>query len=282
MIARDVKMTNAEVVSYAEVLDKALKAKYLEDRIWKDGTVRREANRNKGFHEGNKKKANKGQSSGTDKKPRTLATNNNNHNSYNHHNNCNNYNNDRNRGNHQNNRVEHPSCPKCSRRHVGECQTSTNKCYRCSQVDHLRKDCPQWKVGQSSNSNLVVLIDFGATHSYVAINMIDKLGIPCKLFEDSVSTMLSSGDMVLSTSWLQSAPIAIEGRECLKDLIELDIPDNDAIIGTDWLSKHGTTIDCRKKIVEFRPEEGEIFSFKGEMVGFCTPIISALEAQNMM
>ena len=50
----------------------------------------------------------------------------------------------------------------------------------------------------------------------------------------------------------------------------------------DWLSKHGATIDCRKKIVEFRPKEGEVFSFKGEVAGFRTPIISALEARNMM
>ncbi|XP_062118249.1 uncharacterized protein LOC133831855 [Humulus lupulus] len=43
MIARDLKMTNAKVVSYAKMLDKALEAKYLEDRIWKDSAARREA-----------------------------------------------------------------------------------------------------------------------------------------------------------------------------------------------------------------------------------------------
>ena len=36
MIARDVKMTSAGVVSYAVALDKAVEAEYLEDRIWKD------------------------------------------------------------------------------------------------------------------------------------------------------------------------------------------------------------------------------------------------------
>ncbi|XP_062118967.1 uncharacterized protein LOC133832669 [Humulus lupulus] len=43
MNSRDVKMTSAEVVSYAEVLDKALEAEYLEDRIRKDNAARREA-----------------------------------------------------------------------------------------------------------------------------------------------------------------------------------------------------------------------------------------------
>ncbi|XP_062075729.1 uncharacterized protein LOC133779843 [Humulus lupulus] len=169
MISRNVKMTSAKVVSYAKILDKALEAKYFEDRIWKDNAARREANRNKGFHEGNKRKANERQNSGTDKRPRPATINNNNHNSHNHHNNRHSHNNDRNRGNHQNNRVEHPS-----------------------------------------------------------------------------------------------SSIAIESRECPVDLVELDIPDYDAILGMDWLSKHGVTIDYRKKTVEYRIEERELFSFKGE------------------
>ncbi|XP_062093893.1 uncharacterized protein LOC133799921 [Humulus lupulus] len=115
MIASNVKMTNVEVVCYAKVLDKALEADYLKDRIWKDNATRREANKNKGFHEGNKRKANEGQNSGTKKRTRSPSPNNNNHNHHNHHNNRNNNNNDRNCRNHQNNRVEHPSCPKCLR-----------------------------------------------------------------------------------------------------------------------------------------------------------------------
>ncbi|XP_062118884.1 uncharacterized protein LOC133832576 [Humulus lupulus] len=45
MITKDIKMTSAEVVNYIEVLDKVLKAYYLEDRIWKDNASRREAQR---------------------------------------------------------------------------------------------------------------------------------------------------------------------------------------------------------------------------------------------
>ena len=43
MIARDVRMTSAEVVSYVEVLDIALEVEHLEERIWKDNAARREA-----------------------------------------------------------------------------------------------------------------------------------------------------------------------------------------------------------------------------------------------
>ncbi|XP_062103554.1 uncharacterized protein LOC133814635 [Humulus lupulus] len=203
MIARDVKMISVEVVSYTEVFDKAFDVEYLEDRRWKDSAARRDANRNKGFHEGNKRKAH---------------------------------------------------------------GAGTNKCYKCDQTCHLKNDCPQWRTGagQGSNSNLVparvfsltqkeasnsntivtsqlpisgmicrVLIDSGVTHSYVAMNVIDKLGFPCKLFEHSFSAMLPSGDIMSSTRWLQSFSIVVEGRECPADLIELDIPDYDSIFGMD-------------------------------------------------
>ncbi|XP_062116820.1 uncharacterized protein LOC133830766 [Humulus lupulus] len=264
MIARDIMMTSAKVVSYAKVLDRALEAEYLEDQIWKENVSRRENYRNKGFNEGNKRKANEWQNSGIDKRPRPPATNNHIHNTQNHQNNRNNRYNDRNRGNHQGNKVDHPFYPKCSKRHPGECQVGTNKCFKCSQAGHLRKNFPQWKAEQNNNSNLVsarvfaltqneaansntvvssqlsisgvmcrVLIYFGATHSYVSMNVIDKLIIPCKLFEHSFSTMLPSGDMTLSTRWLSSTPIMIEGRECPADIIELSIPNYDVIHGMD-------------------------------------------------
>ncbi|XP_062113059.1 uncharacterized protein LOC133824205 [Humulus lupulus] len=60
MISSDVMMTSAEVVNYAEVLDRALKIEYLEERIRKDNAARRENYWNKGFNEGNKRKANEG------------------------------------------------------------------------------------------------------------------------------------------------------------------------------------------------------------------------------
>ena len=43
----------------------------------------------------------------------------------------------------------------------------------------------------------IVLIDYRVTHSYVAMNIIDKLAMPCKMFERSFSTMLLSGDIML-------------------------------------------------------------------------------------
>ncbi|XP_062085855.1 uncharacterized protein LOC133791961 [Humulus lupulus] len=102
------------------------------------------------------------------------------------------------------------------------------------------------------------LVDSRATHSYVSMNVIDKLSMPYKLFEHNFGTMLPSGDMMLPNKWLASTPVIVEDRECPADLIELSIPNYDVILGMDWLSKHGATIYYRKKTVGFRPKEEEV------------------------
>ena len=65
------------------------------------------------------------------------------------------------------------------------------------------------------------------------MNVIDRMNMPCKMFEHTFSTLLTSGDMVLSTKWLPSTPVIVEGRKFPADLIELGIPDYDVILVMD-------------------------------------------------
>ncbi|XP_073290501.1 uncharacterized protein [Primulina huaijiensis] len=38
---------------------------------------------------------------------------------------------------------EHPVCPRCSRRHPGECMSGSGKCFKCGSPDHMLLQCPQ-------------------------------------------------------------------------------------------------------------------------------------------
>ena len=57
-----------------------------------------------------------------------------------------------------------------------------------------------------------------------------------------------------STHGLSVVPVRISGRELYGDLIILDMPDYDVILGMDFLSKYGASIECRKWRVVFQPE----------------------------
>jgi hypothetical protein len=40
-------------------------------------------------------------------------------------------------------RINKPQCPKCFKRHVGQCLRGMNVCYRCGQAGHQSRDCTQ-------------------------------------------------------------------------------------------------------------------------------------------
>ena len=75
---------------------------------------------------------------------------------------------------------------------------------------------------------------------------------------------LPSGDVMLSNYWLRSVPIVIVGRELSVDLVILDMFDYDVIIGMDFLSKYGATINCKSRSVNFKPPGEDQFKFNSK------------------
>ncbi|XP_060965314.1 uncharacterized protein LOC133034278 [Cannabis sativa] len=93
---------------------------------------------------------------------------------------------------------------------------------------------------------------------------------------------LPSGEVMISSRGVRDAPIRITDKELSGYLIELEMRDYDLILGMDWLSRHGATIDCRKRTVTFTPESGEAFIFEGIKVKSSLPLVTALKAQRMI
>ncbi|XP_060974481.1 uncharacterized protein LOC133039601 [Cannabis sativa] len=261
MIKKDVKIMVGTNTVYAEVLEKALEAELLENDIKKENAAKWEARRNNGGNQENKRKHEGNHSNDRDKKGKAVVQNNNNgvKRSY----------------------VEFPICPTCNRKHLGECKMKSGVCYNCR--------------GEAATSNTVVsgqvsiyglpynvLFDSRATHSYIATRVIDSIDKPCDLLRCGIVTELPSGETMLSTRRMRDVPIIIESKELMGDLIELEMKEYDVILGMDWLSSHGVTINCRKKLVVFETKAGDRFTFKGDKLALRTPLISSLKASQLM
>ena len=181
--------------------------------------------------------------------------------------------------------------------------------------DHFKKNCPQNKTkeeikptdsftparvfaltqseaeaspsvvtGQLSSAGTfyTVLFDSGATHSFVSARVIDQMCRPSDMFDRGFQTVLHNGDLVVSQRWIRALPVEVDGRELSVDLVELSMDDFDMILGMDWLSKYGATIDCRRRMVTFAPEGEEPFVLVGSTRGSRVSMISTLKAKDFL
>ncbi|XP_030505030.2 uncharacterized protein LOC115720002 [Cannabis sativa] len=127
-----------------------------------------------------------------------------------------------------------------------------------------------------------VLFDSGATHSYVLSRVTESFHKLCDVYASGFGTLLPSGDLIVSTWWIRSLSFWIDGYELTANIIELQLSDFDIILGMDFLSKYGATIDCKRKMVMFEDDIANPTMFLGKVQGMCIPRITLLKAKDLM
>ena len=127
-----------------------------------------------------------------------------------------------------------------------------------------------------------VLVDSGATHSFISREFIERVGIEMRPTECSMVVSLPTGDSLIANRVYRGSKVTIASHEFEADLIVLDIHDFDIILGMDWLAKHRATVDCYRKEVQFsQPGEPEVV-FCGERKILSTSLISLIQANKML
>ncbi|XP_075486262.1 uncharacterized protein LOC142525862 [Primulina tabacum] len=254
-IKRDVRMS--KVVTYGEIVERALMAEQDEQDIDRD----RQQRRQKYFQ----KSQGTGQSKKTDNRGTRPEE-------------------SRDKGPPPCKEQDRPPCPKCGKLHGGECMQGYNVCYRCKKPGHLARNCPgssekvqgcffsmtKEKVDADtsmingmfwiSGITAIVLLDSGATYSFILELFVRRLGITASTTETQLAIALPSGQELQTNQIVRGCPIYVQGHQVYADLIVLRMTDFDVILGMDWLSKYRVSIHCGIKMIKFAPVGAEPFT----------------------
>jgi hypothetical protein len=115
----------------------------------------------------------------------------------------------------------------------------------------------------ANDNNAIVLLDFGASHSFIATSFVQKYNLPLSMLKNRMIVSSPGGDMH-ARHVCSKVSILIRGVECLANLIILESKGIDVILGLDWLSKHNGLIDCAKKAVRLTPSSGKELEYVAE------------------
>jgi hypothetical protein len=116
-----------------------------------------------------------------------------------------------------------------------------------------------------NDTSTVVLLDFGASHSFISTANVGEHNRPLALLRCQMIVSSPRGDMPARQLCLK-VNLKIRGVDYVANLIILKSKGIDVILGMDWLSKHMVLIECAKKSIKLTTPEGKGMEFVAEPV----------------
>ncbi|XP_050875233.1 uncharacterized protein LOC127078856 [Lathyrus oleraceus] len=170
-----------------------------------------------------------------------------------------------------------PQCQVCKKSHFGRYDGSGIRCFTCQREGHMSRECPQNKnqmqgrnTGRvytldarkaKSNNALIagtclvndhpcfVLFDYGATHSFVSIQCMKRLGLQEIPLSPPMMVTTAMDDVVEKLWICENCSLSVNGRIFQIDLICLPLKKVDVVWGMDWLSANSVFIGCEEKLI---------------------------------
>jgi hypothetical protein len=129
------------------------------------------------------------------------------------------------------------------------------------------QEAPDVAIGMFSvnDASVIVLFDYGASHSFISITYVGKHNLPLALLKCQMIVRSLGGDMP-ARQLCSKVNLKIRGVDFVANLIVLESKGIDIILGMDWLSKHKVLINCSKKSIKLTTPDGNELEFVAELV----------------
>ncbi|XP_075500063.1 uncharacterized protein LOC142538634 [Primulina tabacum] len=204
--------------------------------------------------------------------------------------------------------TERQACFKCGKPHKGECLVGSGRCFRCKEMGRTALKCPlssgkgkvqgrifaMTKESVNPDSSVVsgnilvygkeaiTLIDTGAIHSFMSEMFMHSISVEPTVMPLHFNIVLPSGDEICATNIIKACPVQVGNRLLFDDFIVILMVVFDVILGMDWLSAYRAVIDCVGKTVKFLVDDYDSDVFVGLGFSIGIPIISCLQANKLL
>ncbi|GFZ10833.1 hypothetical protein Acr_22g0002310 [Actinidia rufa] len=129
------------------------------------------------------------------------------------------------------------------------------------------------------NSWATVLIDTGASCSFIASAFAFALGLEVDLLDSTLLVDTPVGGVVLLNRVCRGCVLVIADRRIEADLVVMDMSGFDIILGMDWLSSNRAIVDCFRRRVTITISSGDSFYFMGDRLDFSTSSLHHLRGR---
>eukprot|EP00253_Pinus_taeda_P029720 PITA_29720 len=117
--------------------------------------------------------------------------------------------------------------------------------------------------GNISNLTITVLIDPGATLSYVSPKIVEHCKLQAVRFKNPWLVQLATGAKRRVTTKIKDCSLTIAGEPVVADLNVLPLGSYDIIIDMDWLERQWSLVDCKIKVIYYKDHNGHRKEMQG-------------------
>jgi hypothetical protein len=130
--------------------------------------------------------------------------------------------------------------------------------------------------GMLNNQPISILIDPGASLSYVSPKLVEICKLQKEKFEKAWLVQLAIGTKRKVTNLVKGCEISMNGFKTQEDLNILHLGSYDVLISMDWLEKYKVILNCYDKTFTYVYENGNIINIKRIPITISIRKISAL------